>query len=351
MSDIDIASTYGALLLGASIAFALSGVVGLQCVIYFKMYSEDLAQVKTLVCAVWTLDLTHSAFLITSLINYFITSFGNREHVDYIPWSIAFTVVVTAIQTFLAHCFFAQKIFRCEPLDPSPYSVLMIMPLVEASNNNWFITGPIFVLALLRLLAASVSTVEMVHLHQYSAFTQRYPGWVFTTGLSLSAGTDVIITGWLCYFLREMRGRMGSTIMIQLVDTLTLYTIETGALTSVATIASLICWLTMPTNLIFLGLHFVIGKLYANSLLASLNTRKELRRMRSHQRPVLHLRTAVVPFLTRWTCIYPQQSCKSYRSTWNRRLNATLRGTDIAVMAGFHAAFEAGIDITVLIAV
>lgn len=37
----------------------------------------------------------------------------------------------------------------------------------------------------------------------------------------------------------------------------------------------------MRTNLVFLGLHFVIGKLYANSLVASLNTRKELRQLRA----------------------------------------------------------------------
>jgi len=262
MAAIDIPTTYGAILIGASVAFGLSGIVGLQSVIYFKVYSEDKAPIKALVCAVWALDWTHSAFLCTSLVEYFITFFGVPEHIDHLPWSIAFTVVVTAIQTFLAHCFFAQKILR-------------------SSNNNWYITGPILVLAMLRLLAASVSTVEMVRLQKYSAFTLKYPGWIFTSGLSLSAGTDVIITGWLYYFLREMRGRMGSTIMIKLIDTLTLYTLETGALTSLATIASLVCWLTMPRNLVFLGLHFVIGKLYANSLLASLNTRKELRRMRT----------------------------------------------------------------------
>ncbi|KAJ7838822.1 hypothetical protein B0H13DRAFT_2102743 [Mycena leptocephala] len=36
----------------------------------------------------------------------------------------------------------------------------------------------------------------------------------------------------------------------------------------------------MPKNLVFFGLHLVIGKLYTNSLLISLNTRKELHEMR-----------------------------------------------------------------------
>jgi len=120
----------------------------------------------------------------------------------------------------------------------------------------------------------------MIRLKQLSAFAKIYPGWLFTVGLSLSSGTDVIITAWLCYFLREIRARTGSTIMVQVIDALTLYTLETGGLTCTAAVASLIFWVAMPRNLIFLGLHFVIGKLYANSLLASLNTRKELWQMR-----------------------------------------------------------------------
>ncbi|KAJ7589655.1 hypothetical protein C8J56DRAFT_37419 [Mycena floridula] len=98
---------------------------------------------------------------------------------------------------------------------------------------------------------------------------------------------DIIITGCLFYFLRKFRRRFTSSesMMIHVVDTLTLYTLENGLLTRMTTTASLICWLKMPTNLVFLGLHFVIGKLYANSLLASLNTRKALRDMRSHMQP------------------------------------------------------------------
>ncbi|KAF8890129.1 hypothetical protein BD779DRAFT_289594 [Infundibulicybe gibba] len=260
-----VPATYGALLLGGFLAYGLSGVVVVQCVLYFKLYPRDVHMVKAMVAAVWFLDMLHSALIITSLFDYFITFFGVSSRIEHIPWPIALSVVVTALQTFLVQCYFAQKILR-------------------SSNNNWYITGPIVLLALLRLMAACVSTVEMTRLHQYSAFTEKYPGWVFTTGLALSAGVDIIITGWLCYFLWEIRGRMGSTIMIQVVDALTLYTLENGALTCMAAIASLACWLAMPTNLIFLGLHFIMEKLYANSLLASLNTRKELREVRARRR-------------------------------------------------------------------
>jgi hypothetical protein len=42
----------------------------------------------------------------------------------------------------------------------------------------------------------------------YLSYTSQ---WVFTTGLSLSASVDIIITGWLCYFLQKMRRRTAST--------------------------------------------------------------------------------------------------------------------------------------------
>jgi hypothetical protein len=55
-----------------------------------------------------------------------------------------------------------------------------------------------------------------------------------------------------------------------------LYAFEVGALTTMATVSTLICWLLMHHNLIFMGLHFIICKFYANSLLATLNQRKGL---------------------------------------------------------------------------
>ncbi|KAK1236154.1 hypothetical protein PQX77_000596, partial [Marasmius sp. AFHP31] len=170
------------------------------------------------------------------------------------------SILATAIQTLIAHGFFAHKILK-------------------SSNNNYFVTAPIIILAVARVVAATVTTSEMMKLQRFSAFDQTYPGWMITTGLSLSAGIDIIITCCLFYNLRTLRRQMHATGLVQVLDSLTLFTLENGLLTCIAAIASLVCWLTMPFNLIFLGLHFIIGKLYANSLLASLNTRKGLRQM------------------------------------------------------------------------
>ncbi|KAJ7844894.1 hypothetical protein B0H14DRAFT_2775773 [Mycena olivaceomarginata] len=247
MVDVDVPATLGALLVGVPLP-CLSGIVTVQCIIFYKLYPNEI-RIRSLMVLHRLLDLLHSAFIVASLFKYFIDFFGDMSRIGFIP--------PCAIQTLIAHWYFAHKIYR-------------------SSAKNWWVTGPIVLLAFLRLF----STTEMIRLHRYSAFNEKYPGWIFTTGLSLSASVDIMITGWLCYFLQKMRRRTASNPMAHVVNTLTLYTLENGFLTCVTTTASLICWLTMPDNLVFLGLHFVIGKLYANSLLISLNTRKELREMR-----------------------------------------------------------------------
>lgn len=258
-NPVDVGKTYGALLLGASVAFGFSGIVITQCLVYFKQYPEDSYKTKLMVLASWFLDMAHSAFVMVSIYEYFIVDFGDPSRIDKIPWAMAVSVVTTALQTLLVHLFFAVKIFR-------------------SSRGNWWITGPIVFLAIARLVSAAMTTVNMIRLQKFSAFMIPFPRAMFTTGLSLTAAVDVLITGWLCYFLVEIRTRIspGSAMMIRMVDTLTLYTLENGSLTCFAAIASLICWLLMPHNLIFMGLHFVISKLYANSLLASLNMRRQI---------------------------------------------------------------------------
>ncbi|KIK62277.1 hypothetical protein GYMLUDRAFT_260402 [Collybiopsis luxurians FD-317 M1] len=284
ITTTDGVTSYSALLVGGLIAFSLTGTVSVQCMVYFRLFPRESSLFKGLVAGIWLLDLIHSAFIGASLYLYFINWFGEESQINVIPWSVAFTVVITAVQTFIAHCFFANKIYR-------------------SSKKNWYFTGPVVFLAFLRLIAAGTSTGEMIAVGHYSSFNRAYPGWIFTLGLSLSSAVDVLIAGCLIYLLRKLKLQMGSTSKmsvfshlsmsftnnrtsrIKVVDTLTLYTLENGFLTGVATTASLICWLSMPHNLSFLGLHFVIEKLYANSILASLNTRKELRDMRPRISP------------------------------------------------------------------
>ncbi|KAI0829098.1 hypothetical protein BC628DRAFT_1362489 [Trametes gibbosa] len=254
--------TIGAILVGALVSAVLSGTVTTQALIYFRIYgSEDYKRNTFMVALLWGLDALHSSMAFASAWIYLIQHWGDTAIYDFIPWTIALTVALTAVVTLISHCFFAHRVYIL-------------------SGFSWSLTAPILVLACGRLVAAFVSTSEMITLRSYEAFVDRV-GWVFTMGLSLSTAVDVLITVTLIVLLQHSRTGF-STITDHLIDVVTLYTVETGLVTSITTAVSLICWLTMPRNLIFLALHFSISKLYATSTLATLNARKSLRR-RTHK--------------------------------------------------------------------
>jgi len=259
--------TYGAIILGVLAASVLSGVFAVQCLIYFRCYSQDRKELKALVMFVWTLEIAHTILIWLAIWDYFVTQFGNGHYVDHIPPTIALSVVLTATLTFLTHCLLAHRIYHL-------------------SARNLLLVTPILFLATLRLAAASVSGGEMIYLRSYTRFRWHFR-WLFSTGLGLSSAVDILITVSLLFLLQKSKN--SSVRLHELIDSLILYTFEIGSLTSFATVISMLCWTLLDNSLIFLGLHFVIGKLYANSLLATLNSRRDFRRARTTAFEHLHL--------------------------------------------------------------
>lgn len=180
------------------------------------------------------------------------------ELIDDVPWSLAMTIAFTAILTFLVQLFFVYRIFRL-------------------SDCNYLFAIPLIILTCARLCFACLSTAKLIALQSLERFAELY-AWCFSTGLFLSALTDILVMGLLCYLLFTSHKQNSS--MNGVLDKFMLYAFENGAITCAATVSSLVCWLVNHTNLIFMALHFVISTFYANSLLASLNTRKTLQATR-----------------------------------------------------------------------
>ncbi|KAI0779880.1 hypothetical protein C8Q74DRAFT_722519 [Fomes fomentarius] len=271
VSPENLKASLGALILGGFVATGLSGVAGMQTALYFRLFSKDKLMTKLHVLSVFLLDFLHTTMVITACYMYFVDHFGEQDVTDQAFWAVGISIALTAGLTLIVHLFFAFRLYKL-------------------SKGNKWITGVVVTLALLRVGAAMVTTVKLIHIGSFSEFGQRFD-WAFTLGLVLSSVVDFLITGGLCYYLR--RNRTGAGEFDHVLDSVTLYTVENGLLTSVTTVVSLIFWLARPHVLIYLGLHFAISKLYANSFLASMNARKILRAQSQpqsgsgHRMPVL----------------------------------------------------------------
>ncbi|KAH9485983.1 hypothetical protein JR316_0000045 [Psilocybe cubensis] len=251
---VDVERTFGALLIGGIVAFNLSGLVTAQAVAYFKRYPKDFRFLK-LMSLNRFLDFLHTIFVSIALWDHLIVHFGDVSRIDFIPWSLGATVALTGILTIFVHIFFVHRIYLL-------------------SHGNFFVVIPMAMLSALRLSLAFLTTIKMIQIQSLSRFTHLWK-WSFTFGLSLCSILDMLFAGLLCFFLRQNQKKNSS--MNNIINSLMLYTFETGMVNCAASIATLICWVTMKDNLIFLGIHFAIGKLYANSVMATLNARKDLR--------------------------------------------------------------------------
>ncbi|KAJ8597641.1 hypothetical protein M405DRAFT_855384 [Rhizopogon salebrosus TDB-379] len=285
MATVNVTQDYGAILIGGLLAFSLSGCVNMQFIVYWRLYSDEPYRAKSLVIAIWLLDLCHSALVAVALWDSIIVPYGDFDVLDNIPWSIGPAVELTATITFLVQRLVSHVAY------PSLLLLSSRRFQFEVHNKKLTVVIPIVVLASCRLVSASVSMREIIRLQSYAALLNPFPSWVLTFGLSISAVVDIMITTSLCYFLRKNRTMItklsygldnaahaySCSSTIHMLDMLTFWTIQNGSITCAATIATLFFWLDMPQNRVFIGLHFVVAKLYANSLLATLNARQQLR--------------------------------------------------------------------------
>jgi len=90
-----------------------------------------------------------------------------------------------------------------------------------------------------------------------------------------AAACDVLITVVLCVLLH--RARTGIRSSDTVINILIAFTVQTGMLTSLCAIASLVTITALPNTFIYICFYFFMGRLYCNSLLATLNVRRSIR--------------------------------------------------------------------------
>jgi len=197
-----------------------------------------------------TLDTVHMILCTYSVYWYLILSFGNVESLDSSMWSINIQIDVNGLVGVLVQLYYARRLYRM--------SNNIILPVIIAA------------LGTLTFSLGIVYTVKAMELKRFSRYDSLI--WVTCVGIGSTCLADILIAVSMCWCLYHKRTgfkKTDSTIM-----TLILYSINTGLLTSVLAIGTLV-FVRRP----FISLTFflALGRCYVNSLFAMLNNRNTLR--------------------------------------------------------------------------
>ncbi|PPQ79525.1 hypothetical protein CVT25_003407 [Psilocybe cyanescens] len=261
-----IDTTFGAAYIGVVAAGVLYGVSFVQAWYYFLKYQQDVWYIKSLVgspsishasarisCvriqvgAVWAFETVHQALISHTVYQYVITNYNNPGSLEYIVWS----VLVSNHQSHTA-------------------SFLSIIPKARSTVQwSYRVVGP----GLSHLTSMDVYAFVVALL---SFLVNRFIGLSMAVNL-LGAVTDVAIAAALFVFLH--RSRTGFKKSDTMISKLIAFTVSTGLLTSICAVASLVSILASGNTLIYVAFYFSLGRLYSNSVLATLNARQTIRKL------------------------------------------------------------------------
>jgi len=185
---------------------------------------------------------------------YVITNYGNAPQLGDLVWSLVVEVLFNGFTALLVQSFFVLRIWKL-------------------SERNLWLTIPVLLLVLGEFGAVLGYVIQALQLSTFDQLDGLKP--LSMTVNALAAAGDVLIAAILCTMLH--RSRTGFKRSDSLINKLIIFTINTGFLTSVCAVLSLVTIVALPDTFVYICFYFTLGRLYSNSLLATLNARKLLR--------------------------------------------------------------------------
>ncbi|KAF7289731.1 hypothetical protein MIND_01346700 [Mycena indigotica] len=259
LAHFDAAPTVGALLIGTLCSYVLFGITTVQAYLYYGRFQDDPWTLKGMVAFVWMFEFAHAASIGHANYFYAVINYGNpRSLLGKMPVSLALSVVLGAIITTLVQSFFAFRIWNL-----AANRFVRIIPLLLWITGGAYLVGSI------------AATTLAIGAKNIPSFLNQY-GWLLLTPWIVNLINDNVITISLVLLLLSSRSK-GFQRTSALVDKLIMWTIETGLITSIFSVLTLAFYQAERTNFVWVGIQFVKARLFANSLLASLNSRQTLR--------------------------------------------------------------------------
>ncbi|KAJ3903357.1 hypothetical protein F5879DRAFT_990177 [Lentinula edodes] len=271
-------ATLGALEIGILITGVLFGVITAQVYIHHQSFPHESIWIKHgMVDLMWVIELGHTICVFHAIYFYTVTHFGDTDVIGVLPVSVGAAVVLHGLVLLIVQGFFTYRIalFTGKPhIIPTLSGILMFCQVLAVYT-----------------LSAQLITVATKSLRD---FMDKWE-WLMFTVLILRAIADVLISGSLVYHLVHSRdGAYRSTVAI--VDKLILWSIgqslqppvlpstdesvsETGIVTSMLGILSIIFYLTLKNTYAWLALLMLLPKVFSNAMLANMNSRVKLRNM------------------------------------------------------------------------
>ncbi|KAK0193789.1 hypothetical protein F5146DRAFT_400262 [Armillaria mellea] len=271
MEAIDINDTFGAMLVGALVTMVTYGITTLQAYFYFMTYPQDSPGIKSFVGLIWCARMP--ALLLMSLCCS-LQDIGHSPRRIHVPCN----PLVSNRWIRKSHPFSRRNMVSLLLHNDQCYNSIFGAMLLR-STNTWIMSQTVQVVDDFRYRRDGLRPFlfrprNCRSIKEFSRLNEVNFVAVLPFGITAIL-SDILIAVGLCLLLERSRTDFANTNY--LIKTLIGYAITRCLLTSLMAIVEVIVFVTKPTSFYSFAIDFVIGKLWSNSLLASLNSRRSLR--------------------------------------------------------------------------
>jgi len=256
LSGQDVVLLTAPFFIGSLLNYLLLGTLVVQVYLYSISYPQDRVGIKVVVYGVFILDVIQTVFATHLAWGYLISGWGNPAVLFQPPWSLTALSFMGAIIPAIVQIFFAWRIWMLkQTLLARGIAVLIV--LVALTQSISILVSSIRLVLSVNRVATGLSSISSG----------------FITGVAGSFAADALIAGCQIVILSQARSKSPFKKTETVVTKLIVHTVQTAAVTALASLVWLILYTTMPNNFVSLTTVFMIGKLYSNVLMANLNAR------------------------------------------------------------------------------
>ncbi|KAF8140820.1 hypothetical protein K438DRAFT_1983452 [Mycena galopus ATCC 62051] len=245
------------MLAGTQANWLLLGTLTLQVYKFHICFPNERTWLKALVYTIFCLEVAQTGITSHFAYSILVVGWGNPAVFEKLPWSSLAVPIFTGITSATVQIFFAGRIW------------------ILKRNEVWAraVASLIILLAFMQSLAAIISDAKFAATTEVAELASLVRGvkvWLYG-----SAVCDFLITFTMLFILTQYRRNTPWKKTDSLLTKLIYNTVETGAVTSLVAIADAVLFTKFPDNNIHQVPAFMLGKLYSNVLLASVNARAQ----------------------------------------------------------------------------
>ncbi|KAJ3742791.1 hypothetical protein DFH05DRAFT_1526249 [Lentinula detonsa] len=256
-----VQQTSSALFFGFLIAAVLYGIVLLEGFRYFKSFRNDSIVTKALVALLCGLDTLHFGLSVHVAHHYLVRKFEDPNATVQIIWSVKALGTTQVVLIWLVQCLYLVRIWNSWLSSSSHREILLHQKIA------FLVLFSVVSIGMMGLGSGLVLIIGFDRIQSFLDFNKIK--WAVYLSFGIAATIDIAITTIMSILL--YRGITGTRATDGVLSTLICYFFSAGLSTSLAEYA------VADKSLLYMGVTFLISRIYTISFLELLNVRKQLR--------------------------------------------------------------------------